>query len=396
MKKHSRSISAFPAFAPPAAEQSSVGEVAFPAGDQLLLSSGRAGVYHAVRALKDRAPFAVLVPAYHCGVEIEAVRRAGGLLRYYRVDKHMRACAEDIDASMSPEVGAALLIHYWGMPQDSSEIKRVCDANGVRVIEDCAHALFARVGEDSVGSAGDAAVFSIPKFLGAPDGGVLVLKRRSIDLTGIGGPRLMWPLRATLRLRLNGLQRAQDRRIANLAAWIVRKRRGGTDVGRGLGDYGETPLSRYWRGMSPFARRALDTADPAAIRQRRRRNYAQLVRRLVEDPRLDIPFANLPEGASPLFLPVALDRRDIFEAALLEMGVEPFVFGRNLHPTLDVERFGEAAWLSRNIIGLPVHQELDEEDIASLAERVDVALGRTMGRVEATVRTGSRSRERSV
>src|SRR4051794_35817676 len=54
----------------------------------------RAGVYHAVRLFA--AGGRVLMPGYHHGVEVEAVRATGATVEFSRVDRHMRIDVEDV------------------------------------------------------------------------------------------------------------------------------------------------------------------------------------------------------------------------------------------------------------------------------------------------------------
>src|SRR5262249_60222654 len=54
----------------------------------------RAGVYRAVRRLA--AGLVALMPAYHHGVEVEAVRAAGATVRFYRVDERMQIDLDDL------------------------------------------------------------------------------------------------------------------------------------------------------------------------------------------------------------------------------------------------------------------------------------------------------------
>ena len=56
----------------------------------LLFYLARAGVYHTIKHWLDGRDGVVLMPAYHHGVEVEAVRATGARIRFYRVDRDMR------------------------------------------------------------------------------------------------------------------------------------------------------------------------------------------------------------------------------------------------------------------------------------------------------------------
>ena len=84
----------------------------------------RNAIWHAVRLLhligKD-----ILVPAYHHGVEVEALLHAGARVRFFRVDSRMNADVEDIERKIGPETGALYLIHYLGFPGPVAAIQRL-------------------------------------------------------------------------------------------------------------------------------------------------------------------------------------------------------------------------------------------------------------------------------
>ena len=77
---------------------------------------------------------------------------------------------------LTPRTRMALVIHEFGFPCDSSMIGE-CQARGIPVVEDCAHALGSRMEGAPVGCFGDYAVYSLPKHFPIPFGGVLASKR---------------------------------------------------------------------------------------------------------------------------------------------------------------------------------------------------------------------------
>ena len=68
-------------------------------------------------------------------------------------------------------VRAILVAHFFGLPQPLAAIRQWCDQRGIRLIEDCAHALFGRSDGKAIGSWGDVAIGSLTKFHPVPEGG---------------------------------------------------------------------------------------------------------------------------------------------------------------------------------------------------------------------------------
>ena len=58
----------------------------------------------------------ILVPAYHHGVEVEALVDAGAKVKFYRVGGRWDVDLKDVERRIGPETGALYLIHYAGFP----------------------------------------------------------------------------------------------------------------------------------------------------------------------------------------------------------------------------------------------------------------------------------------
>ena len=80
--------------------------------------------------------------------------------------------------AITPRTRAVLPVHYAGHPADLGALEALCQENGVRLVDDAAHAVEARIDDGrKVGSVGDASAFSFyaNKNLAAGEGGALAL-----------------------------------------------------------------------------------------------------------------------------------------------------------------------------------------------------------------------------
>ncbi|MFF5182943.1 DegT/DnrJ/EryC1/StrS family aminotransferase [Streptomyces sp. NPDC000345] len=82
----------------------------------------------------------------------------------------------DVDAvpdEVWGSLSAVLTTNLYGNPDDAPSLRDKCDALGIPLFEDGAHAIGSEVGGRPVGAWGDASVFSLSKHVGAKAGGFL-------------------------------------------------------------------------------------------------------------------------------------------------------------------------------------------------------------------------------
>ncbi|MDH7571414.1 MAG: DegT/DnrJ/EryC1/StrS family aminotransferase, partial [Armatimonadota bacterium] len=109
------------------------------------------------------AGFAVM---YHNGVPIFADVDA----RTHNIDP------ESIATRVTPRTRAIVCTHLWGLPCEMDAVMEVARQHNLVVVEDCAHALFARYRGRYTGTLGHIGVFSFQqsKHLATGDGGMIV------------------------------------------------------------------------------------------------------------------------------------------------------------------------------------------------------------------------------
>ncbi|WP_262928623.1 DegT/DnrJ/EryC1/StrS family aminotransferase [Streptomyces sp. CBMA152] len=74
-----------------------------------------------------------------------------------------------------PGLAAVLTTNLYGNPDPAPALRAKCDASGIALIEDAAHAIGSEVGGQAVGTFGDASVFSLSKHTAAKAGGFLAV-----------------------------------------------------------------------------------------------------------------------------------------------------------------------------------------------------------------------------
>ncbi|HZZ86514.1 MAG TPA: DegT/DnrJ/EryC1/StrS family aminotransferase [Anaeromyxobacteraceae bacterium] len=334
----------------------------------------RNAIYHGARLL-GLGGAEVLVPAYHHGVEVEALEAAGCRPEFVRVNARMELDLEDLEARVGPRTRAVYVIHYAGFPQPMREIAAIARRAGLPVIEDCALALFSAEGAVPLGVRGDLSVFCLYKTIPVPNGGLLVVNG---EVAAEPPPTQAPPLASTLShaggaLAANAAYRLGDagqalRAAGRRAARLVRAA-GVRHVPTGTMSFDEEMVDL---GMSRLSARIAEGLDHREIVAARRRNYGLMLARL--EGLAPSVHGELAPGVCPLFYPLLCEDKDRVKRRLAARGVETVDFWRSGHPACPLERFPEVAMLRRRVLELPLHQDLSPADVSYLCDAVEESL----------------------
>jgi dTDP-4-amino-4,6-dideoxygalactose transaminase len=140
------------------------------------LDSVRSGLYLALKAMGIGAGDEVLVQAYTCIAVPNSVVWTGAKPVYADIDPAtLNVNLDDLEARLTPKTRAIVVQHTFGRPGPVNEIVELARARGIRVIEDCAHALGSLTPSGPVGRLGDAAIFSFgrDKVISSVSGGMV-------------------------------------------------------------------------------------------------------------------------------------------------------------------------------------------------------------------------------
>ena len=330
---------------------------------------GRGAVWLALHALGLGSGRRLAMPSFHCGAEVDAARLAGVEVVFYRVTPSLEVDEDDL-AKVAAGVDAVYLISHFGFPPPPRP-------PNVLVIEDVAHGMFSVGGDGSpLGSGADAAVFCPRKSLGVPDGGAVLVTKGTPEPAG--RPPVKGVVRSIVsllagRAALSGHSAVREPAVAALA----KVSRGDAAAAEGrlteavIGEWGmevadvERAASRPSR-LTERIVRGLDVEAGAAIRDRRRANYEALTEALA--PLCPESYRSLPPGVCPLYFPVRCADRSAVIAQLLRYGVRAIEIWPVAHPLLDRDRFAELDPLRRELLALPVHQDMQPWHVDLVAD----------------------------
>jgi perosamine synthetase len=382
-------------------------------------TSGRASITLALEAMQLPHGSPVLLPTYHCPTMVAPAFGLGAKPRFYPITAQGTPDLAWLDQQDLRGVRVMLAAHFFGIPQPMAAIRQWCDARGIALIEDCAHALMGMADGRPIGSWGDVAIGSLTKFLPVPEGGCIALNRghelpllqpcsamkeakATLDIIEEGGRhgRLGWLGSALTSLlavarRLRGSKESGQQSLhvqapnGEGAAPMFAETTSG--VPEGLSALGSAvpraahtlsaPVSaeaRIAAGLAidmPLAHRQLQSVccwmarhlPRPRIARLRREHYQALAKALSGHAGLRPLLPILPDGAVPYVFPLWVDHPDPGYQAMRTAQMPVFRWDR-LWPNTPALPGDHGNRWSHHVIQLACHQDLSRSDIDRLVE----------------------------
>jgi len=240
---------------------------------------------------------------------------------FYAVDRKLQIDLQSIiDLIETKKVKAILCIHYFGFPQESIfKLNSICKKNKIILIEDCAHTISSNIGNIQLGSIGDYAFFSLHKYFPMEIGGMFRSNSKYNEL-------------------YNSLN---DEEILD-----------------------ERNISIFLCSNKPF------------IKIKRIQNYNYLLSKIKNFKSIELLYPELPEGTVPLNFPVIIKSgiREKLYFKLMELGAPTVALYYRLIEEIEPKRFPESYYVSKNILNIPIHQDIKENDIDVFIYKLEQAM----------------------
>lgn len=357
------------------------------APQQRYVTSGRVAIALALRQAGVQAGDKVLVPAYHCASMIEPVIWAGATPVFYRIQADTAVDLDDLAAKADARCKLLLATNYFGFPQDLPALRAFCDARGLQLLEDCAHAFLGSVGGRPLGSWGDYAIASSMKFFPLYEGGCLVSARHPLDQVQLHSAGAGFEVKSLLNTLEGGFRygRMPLLRVLSWAPlqlksllWRLLKARRTADaapLAPGSSDGGFSFDPRWLDKRSALASRLmLRLVSRRRMGALRRRHYLKLQQALGQLPGCQPLHASLPDGVYPWVFPLRVEQPQALFRSLKARGVPVVRFGEFLWPGVDASVCANSVTLSRQVLQLPCHQELREQELDWMIAQVRSAV----------------------
>ncbi|MEI8279657.1 MAG: DegT/DnrJ/EryC1/StrS family aminotransferase [Bacteroidota bacterium] len=147
-----------------------------------LVSSGTAALTTAMAALGIGAGDEIIMPSFTFVASFEAVLSVGAIPVLVDIDETLTLSPEAVEAAITPRTRAVMPVHMCGSMAQMDELKAICDAHKLILLEDACQAIGASYKGKSLGTIGHAGTFSFDfvKIITCAEGGAVLTNNEEI------------------------------------------------------------------------------------------------------------------------------------------------------------------------------------------------------------------------
>ena len=225
------------------------------------VSSATLGLFGVLKSLGVGPGCEVITTVHTAIATSEAISLTGAQVVFCDIRKgHFNIDPDQIEQRITDRTRALLPVHLYGQPADMDPILRLAERHGLYVVEDCAQAQGARYRSHSVGTLGDAGVFSFfpSKNLGGfGDGGAVTAKdagllRKMRMFFDHGRQSKYWHEFEGINSRLDTIKAALLRKcLPFLNQWNHERQQAALLYNKMLTGIGEVSIPRVLDGTDP-------------------------------------------------------------------------------------------------------------------------------------------------
>ena len=146
------------------------------------VANGTDALEISIKSLNLRDNSEILVPANTWISTAEAVLNAGHKVKFVDCDLSHNICVVDLCQKITRKTKAVIFVHLYGNPTNIEKVKKICEKNSIKLIEDCAQSHGASFKGKKTSSFGHLSTFSFfpSKNLGCyGDGGAIVTNSKN-------------------------------------------------------------------------------------------------------------------------------------------------------------------------------------------------------------------------
>jgi dTDP-4-amino-4,6-dideoxygalactose transaminase len=350
--------------------------------NRLLTCSARSAMVIALRAAGVDESWKVLLPNYYCPTMISPAVIVGAQLQFYPINNDGEPDLARLRSAIADSKTVVLAAHFFGLPVNMNNVRRVCDETGALFLEDCAHAMFGTGPSGPVGSVGDLVIASLPKFFPVAEGGVLCwqgqrLKTPQAQRSGLASEAKglwalldpanhsrLWPFSNLVGVGNKLIKFAKQPASSDTAKATNEPAVQGSEMVRqiALADHLLEP-----RALRNVERLLLSVLSRDRIVRTRRDNYRLLAGMIAGSARGAVLRPELPAEAVPYVLPFHANEPDRLFRMLRSEGLPVMRWDRYWPHAIEDEDDIGRNW-GHHILQIPCHQDLSRSSIQRIAQ----------------------------
>lgn len=328
---------------------------------------------------------ALLAPSYHCRSMLDPAVALGARVALYPVQPDLSPDLHALPAiveAVGEPVGAMVLSHYFGFPQDLQAAAAFCASRNIALVEDCSHVF---IGNDPsaagatarIGTTGRYAVASPYKFFPSNDGGLLWSNGVAMDAPAARSPGFVAEIKGAAELLRQLLKRRPTLEVARIDDEIALAERRSDTPPSERTDAEATPSALYDPGEEELAsltssRWIVRRTDLAQVAARRRGNYLRWLEAMSGLSGCRPLYRELPEGCVPYMFPLRIERPHDDFFVLKRLGMPIWRWDEMAASGCEVARRYRL-----NLLHLPCHQALSSNEMQWMTTVVAKVCGRS-------------------
>lgn len=297
----------------------------------------------------------VIVPTMTFGATANAVIHAGGTPVFVDCERDtMNMDPEDVERKITPRTKAIIPVHFAGRPCNMDALMAIAEKHGLKIVEDCAHAVETEYHGRKAGTFGDLGCFSfyVTKNITTCEGGMVITENEEyadkIKVLALHG------------MSKDAWKRFSDQGYKHYQYVYCGYKYNMTDIQASLGIHQLPRIDHYWKRRKEIwetyneAFKNLPVITPAPVEHGTKHAY-HLYTLLLDIDNLEIT-------------------RDQFldEMTKRNIGVGVHYIALHLHPFFRKKYgykrgdFPNSEWISDRTVSIPLSPKLTEDDVNSV------------------------------
>ena len=327
------------------------------ADDILHLMSGRCAIYFCLRdiMLTDKKRVAYL-PAYTCETVSGCFVKAGYEIYYYDFDQNL---TPKFDENLIPKISFLMICGYYGFSTFDTDFVKKCRKNNVVVMQDTTHTAFSPAYPET-----DYVAVSLRKWMGVISGGLAIKRKGMFNVSPIPADEVHLDIRRTALGKREKYELTDDESLNKESADAFWK-----------AEFMLREIFDIQTGDDDSLQAILHYPIDDSI-EKRRENFAYLLKNLPENPAVRPIFTELPDSVCPMFFPFLADDREALMKHLADNHIPPKVYWP-VPPFIEIENYPGARYIYSHVMSISCDQRFGITDMQRVVEVFkDFAVGK--------------------